>query len=217
MNPASARPPEQAPVPEEDELDASTRYSQEFADCAREGRPRQWIETLSRHWEGFKHLLERRGAAREFLRAVKEGNTTGVLDCLANNPFLLSHRTFSHDEDTVSCRLVGQSLSGGISREHLLHAESHRLPMLRPSHLAQVWHLLAEYGDASLLQALTNFCKIHSTNQGKRGRRRQETDDIIHGYVNALNRLHQTPLMFAAYHGRDEVIKFLLENVGKRK
>lgn len=26
----------------------------------------------------------------------------------------------------------------------------------------QVWHLLAEYGDLTLLQALTNFCKIHA-------------------------------------------------------
>jgi hypothetical protein len=37
-----------------------------------------------------------------------------------------------------------------------------RPPLTRMPLLLQVWHVLAEYGDISLLQALTNFCKIHA-------------------------------------------------------
>lgn len=104
--------------------------------------------------------------------------------CLANNPFLLEFHTFASDGDTV-------------------------------------WHLLAEFGDASLLNALTNFIKIH---RGVKTRRstwrgrdlsvhgRQSSKEIaILNLVNLPNRLRQTPLMFAAYHGRDDVITFLLK------
>uniref|UniRef100_A0A7R9VLU0 Uncharacterized protein n=1 Tax=Chlamydomonas euryale TaxID=1486919 RepID=A0A7R9VLU0_9CHLO len=80
-----------------------------------------------------------------------------------------------------------------------------------------VWHLLAEYGDTSLLSALTNFCKIHPPPKRFHKAKymtggRVDRDAMILRFMNATNRLKQTPLMFAAYHGRDEVIRFLLRN-----
>ena len=85
----------------------------------------------------------------------------------------------------------------------------------------QVWHLLAEFGDTDLLLALINFCKIHGPNiwpKSSTSRRRIDpnqthTDDNILRLVNVGNDLKQTPLMFAAYHGRDDVIAFLLKQV----
>lgn len=41
-----------------------------------------------------------------------------------------------------------------------------------------------------------------------------DRDVIVHKFVNSTNCLKQTPLMFAAYHGRDEVVQFLLKQVG---
>ena len=110
-------------------------------------------------------------------------DTTGVLLCLATPPFLLEFHTFASDGDTV-------------------------------------WHLLAEFGDASLLNALTNFIKIHRAVKTSRtmskgrdlsvhGQSRREI--AILNLVNLPNRLKQTPLMFAAYHGRDDVLAFLLK------
>ena len=114
-----------------------------------------------------------------------QGDTTGVLLCLANHPFLLEFHTFASDGDTV-------------------------------------WHLLAEFGDASLLNALTNFIKIHgkvTTNRSTHrardpsvlGRSQSRRELAILSLVNLPNRLKQTPLMFAAYHGRDDVLVFLLK------
>lgn len=86
----------------------------------------------------------------------------------------------------------------------------------------QVWHLLAEYGDILLLQALTNYCKIHDIrNLAPRSRRtwsskEADKDLTISALVNVHNKLHQTPLMFAAYHGRAEVVTFLLQQVWGR-
>ena len=81
-----------------------------------------------------------------------------------------------------------------------------------------VWHLLAEFGDTSLLLALINFTKIHPPKSLLRRRRggndgQSECDDAILRLVNVGNDLKQTPLMFAAYHGRDDVIIFLLQQV----
>jgi len=104
--------------------------------------------------------------------------------CLANHPFLLEFHTFASDGDTV-------------------------------------WHLLAEFGDATLLNALTNFIKIHrgvkTSKTRQRGRdasnsgRHSSKAIAILNLVNLPNRLKQTPLMFAAYHGRDDVLVFLLK------
>ncbi len=109
---------------------------------------------------------------------------------LGENPFLLAYGTFASDGDTV-------------------------------------WHLLAEFGDCELLQALVNFCKIHAQtkkknrrNRNQRGLSEGETrgptdgDNRLARLVNVGNVLKQTPLMFAAYHGRDDVVVFLLKQVG---
>jgi hypothetical protein len=69
---------------------------------------------------------------------------------------------------------------------------------------------LAEYGDAFLLQALINYCKIHQTKKMKKA---TDKDSAIQEFINIGNNLQQTPLMFAAYHGRSEVVTFLLRQV----
>ena len=171
-----------------------------------------WVISLREKWYSTKqklsHAWKRRGAVKQFLRAVKEvcymsshgidgaskvilmclapiqGDTTEALCCLANNPFLLAYGTYAQDGDTV-------------------------------------WHLLAEFGDTSLLLALINFTKIHPPKALLRRRRggndgQSECDDAILWLVNVGNDLKQTPLMFAAYHGRDDVIIFLLQQVRGR-
>lgn len=142
-----------------------------------------WRVALREHINAAKRFLSRpwhrRRAVQHFLRAVKEGNTTEALGCLANNPFLLTYRSFAKDGDTV-------------------------------------WHLLAEYGDVVLLQAFTNYCRIHNLRSIKTKRSRTITEPseektvTIRNLVNVGNNLLQTPLMFAAYHGRSEVIQFLI-------
>lgn len=42
-----------------------------------------------------------------------------------------------------------------------------------------------------------------------------DADTIIRAYLNQLNHMHQTPLMLAAYMGRHEVVKVLLQQVGR--
>ena len=116
-----------------------------------------------------------------------QGDTTEALLCLANYPFLLAHASYAQDGDTV-------------------------------------WHLLAEFGDISLLQALVNFCKIHppptkrksSRRRAAEGQEQTHCDNAILSLVNVGNALKQTPLMFAAYHGRDDVIAFLLHQASPR-
>ena len=73
--------------------------------------------------------------------------------------------------------------------------------------------MLAEFGDIDLLQALINFCKIHPPKYRRvKDRQRSQSEDAILRLVNMGNALKQTPLMFAAYHGRDDVITFLLKH-----
>ncbi len=62
---------------------------------------------------------------------------------------------------------------------------------------AQVWHLLAEYGDATQLQALANFIKIHAHTAelqaigARRLRRSVTSDELIHILINTGNNLAQ--------------------------
>lgn len=80
-----------------------------------------------------------------------------------------------------------------------------------------MWHLLAEFGDTDLLLALINFCKIHPPKYKKlKNQMHSQSEDAILRLVNMGNDLKQTPLMFAAYHGRDDVIAFLLKQVSRR-
>lgn len=87
-------------------------------------------------------------------------------------------------------------------------------------------HLIAEYGDAGQLQALINFIKIHAGSwQPPRSWWQQNRASIgtagsasgaellVHACLNRTNHLRQTPLMFSAYHGRDEVVRILMKNV----
>ncbi|GAX84594.1 hypothetical protein CEUSTIGMA_g12015.t1 [Chlamydomonas eustigma] len=154
----------------------------EWNDDEEEIPPPLWVQAIQSKWytvKSFvKRTIKRRWAVRQFLKAVKEGDTTEALTVLAMNPFLLAYGTFAQDGDTV-------------------------------------WHLLAEFGDVDLLQALINFCKIHPPKRGRSRMSKKEgttqSDISILQLVNVGNDLNQTPLMFAAYHGRDDVIVFLLK------
>lgn len=76
---------------------------------------------------------------------------------------------------------------------------------------------MAEFGDTDLLLALINFCKIHPPKYKKlKNQMHSQSEDAILRLVNMGNDLKQTPLMFAAYHGRDDVIAFLLKQVSRR-
>lgn len=53
-----------------------------------------------------------------------------------------------------------------------------------------------------------------SGHTGAAGAPLEGADAALHACLNRINHLHQTPLMFAAYHGREEVLRLLMAAVG---
>lgn len=90
---------------EQDDVPSNGVRGDPRLDAFSEPEPREpsaFVLTCKAGLESATVFFKRHAATKLFLRTVKEGNTTEALQCLANNPFLLTYRSFAKDGDTVS-------------------------------------------------------------------------------------------------------------------
>ncbi|KAL6751641.1 ankyrin repeat-containing domain protein, partial [Haematococcus lacustris] len=169
-----------------DDLLSHSSHSEEASSSGRRRIQFERIPVLGPVWTWARSVYKKKYAVISLLRAIRSGDTVGVLDALNDNAKLLAEFRGTTDGNTI-------------------------------------WHLLAEFGDATQLQALINYLKIHSGTHGIKlprwGQRADsaqqpimtDCDHLLRALLNVGNYLNQTPLMFAAYHGRDESLRLLLK------
>eukprot|EP00798_Chlamydomonas_sp_ICE-L_P021040 gene21040-27910_t len=162
-------------------------------------------------WEGIRSWFHQSVVARSFLSAVKAGRTNEVLQLLSEHPHLLAHHKFVIEGDSVWHLLAEFGDTGQIQLLINFVKIHDNSKAFEPAFGGKLFGRDSHRESHS--QASDSSCSSGANRCAEEQNcPRRDYHPQVKQLVNLLNGLDQTPLMFAAYHGREEVMILLLEN-----